>query len=278
MQSPFVTTRYGVLEQTTARTEIDRAVESLKILGYTVIEGGYDSDQLSSLTAAFDCALVKSVAEHGGAQALAAIDEHNTIRAALAYDAIFLQLATNPHVLEISRRLIADYIVLNQQNGIVNPPRGEHYNQRSWHRDLPYQHFVSSRPLAINALFCLDRFTIENGATLVLPGSHRGEAFPSDSFISSNAMTIEAEAGSFILLDCMTFHTGGVNLTECPRRAVNHVYTIPMMRQQIDLPRMLGDEFVIDPQLRSLLGYDVRTPSTVAEYLRSRRDRVSRKS
>jgi ectoine hydroxylase-related dioxygenase (phytanoyl-CoA dioxygenase family) len=273
MCSSPVTARYGVLAQTTAQSEIDRAVESLRILGYAVIAGGYDSGQLHAFATAFEQARAQAAAALGGLSALAAVDEHNTIRAALAHDRRFLELVGNPNVLQICRRLMADYIVLSQQNGVINPPRSERYNQGAWHRDLPYQHFVSSRPLAVNALFCIDPFTNENGATRVLPGSHRDEAFPSDHFVAGNAVTVEAPAGSFILLDCMTFHAGGINSTDHPRRAVNHVYTVPLMRQQIDLPRLLGDDFVSDPQTRRLLGYDVRTPSTMAEFLASRERR-----
>jgi ectoine hydroxylase-related dioxygenase (phytanoyl-CoA dioxygenase family) len=189
------------------------------------------------------------------------------VRLPLAYEPLFLELATNKHILEICRRLIMGYVVLNQQNGIINPPNSERYNQGAWHRDLPYQHFVSSRPIAINALFCLDPFTIENGATKVLPASHRQEAFPSDRFIEAEGATIVAPAGCFIILDCMTFHSGGVNTTDRPRRAVNHVYSIPLLRQQIDLPSALGKDFVMDEKCRALLGYKVRTPSSVTEYL-----------
>jgi ectoine hydroxylase-related dioxygenase (phytanoyl-CoA dioxygenase family) len=278
MSSCSPPSRYGVLEQTLLDSASDQAAESLAMLGYAIVPGGYDRAELERFGAAFGGAHSRAVAKHGGLDALAAIDEHNTIRAALAYDDLFLQLAVNANVLQICRRLIADYIVLSQQNGIINPPNGERYNQAAWHRDLPYQHFVSTRPLAINALFCLDAFTHANGATQVLPASHRQEAFPSDRFIQSNAVTVEAAAGSFILLDCMTFHRGGQNLSDRPRRAVNHVYTIPMMRQQIDLPTLLGENFVSDSQLRRLLGYDVRTPSNVADFFDSRRPQGSRKT
>lgn len=260
-----------MLEQTESLTRIDGAVEAVRTLGYAVLDGGYDTDRLEQLSAAFERVQAHATAKHGGLSALTAIDEHNTVRVPLAYEPLFLELATNSNVLQVCRRLIADYIVLNQQNGVVNPPRGEPYNQGAWHRDLPYQHFVSSRPLAINALFCLDAFTIANGATQVLPASHRQEAFPSDHFIAGSAIVVEAPAGSFILLDCMLFHTGGINGTDRPRRAVNHVYTIPPIRPQIDLPSLLGDAFVSEPQLRRLLGYEVRTPRTVAEFLQSRR-------
>lgn len=262
--------RYGVIEQTSSDNDIDYACETIQRLGYGIIDGGYTPHWLVNLSGAFDRVRQAYDAEHGGRDALRAVDEHNSIRFPLAYDSMFVELATNARILEICRRLIPGYVVLNQQNGVINPPRSEQYNQGAWHRDLPYQHFVSSRPLAINALFCLDQFTSENGATKVLPASHCQEAFPSDRFVGAEAVAVTAPAGSFIVLDCMTFHTGGVNSTERPRRAVNNVYSIPILRQQIDIPRALGDGFTADAELRKLLGYDVRTPNSVGDYLNGR--------
>lgn len=262
--------RYGVIEQEQTSNEVERTCESIRRLGYGVIDGGYSREQLAKLGDAFDHVQDGYAACHGGAEALRSIDEHNTIRLPLAQDPAFLELATNGRILDICSRLISGYAVLNQQNAIINPPNGKPYNQGVWHRDLPYQHFVSSRPLAVNALFCLDAFTPENGATMVLPASHRQEAFPSDDFVSTQAVPVAAPAGSFIVLDCMVFHSGGINTTAKPRRAVNHVYTIPLIRQQIDLPRALGDDFTSDGKLRRLLGYDVRQLGSVAEYLAAR--------
>lgn len=264
---PANSRRYGVIEQTASETDIAYACESIRQLGYAVIDGGYDAGWLGSLSDAFERARQRHASEHGGQEALKALDEHNTIRLPLAYEPQFLELATNKTILDICKRLITGYCILNQQNGVINPPHAERYNQGAWHRDLPYQHFVSSRPLAINALFCLDAFTIENGATQVSPASHRLEALPSDRFLASEAVTVIAPAGSFIILDCMMFHTGSVNTTDRPRRAVNHVYTIPLLRQQIDLPAALGENFTTDGELRKLLGYDVGTPRSVTEYL-----------
>jgi ectoine hydroxylase-related dioxygenase (phytanoyl-CoA dioxygenase family) len=264
------TSRYGVIGQTVSDTDVAYACESIRRLGYAVIDGGYDKDALASLSAAFERAGQRHHAAHGGAEKLRSLDEHNTIRLPLAYEPAFLELAANTIILDVCARLIAGYVVLNQQNGVINPPHAQRYNQGVWHRDLPYQHFVSSRPLAINALFCLDAFTVENGATRVLPASHQQEDFPSDRFIEAEAATIEAPAGSFIVLDCMAYHCGGVNRTDRARRAVNQVYSIPLIKQQIDLPAALGEQFTADPQLRKLLGYDVRTPRSVGDYLASR--------
>lgn len=266
-----VVLRYGVHQQTSSASLIDRAVEAIRLVGYAVVDAGFAPDRLAALSAAFDRALAASHAQHGGRDALAEIDEHNTVRAPLASDRLFLELALDPTVLGVCRRLIGDYVVLNQQNGIVNPPHGERYNQGAFHRDLPYQHFVSSHPLAINALFCLDSFTLENGATHVIPASHKNEAFPSDAVVDALQVQVSAPAGSFIVLDCMAFHRGGVNRTARPRRAVNHVYSAPMLRQQLDLPALLGPDYTSDPDIRRFLGYDVRTPASVAAYYDGRR-------
>ena len=267
---PEPSKKYGVIEQTSSNTDVEYACETIQRLGYGVVDGGYTPKWLATLSDAFERALDRHYAENGGRERLRAIDEHNTIRLPMYYDPIFLELATNALILEICRKLIPGYSVLNQQNGVINPPHAEKYNQGAWHRDLPYQHFVSSRPLAINALFCLDPFTLENGATKVLPASHRQEAFPSDRFVEEEAVTVSAPAGCFIILDCMTFHTGSINSTDRARRAVNHVYSIPLLRQQIDLPGALGDTYTRNSDIRKLLGYDVSSPASIADYLVSR--------
>ncbi len=263
--------RYGVIQQTRADDDVERTCESICQLGYGVIDGGYSHEWLARISDAFSRVHQRYLGENGGGDALRALDEHNTVRLPLAYDTIFLELAANERVLDICKHLISGYAMLNQQNGIINPPNAERYNQAAWHRDLPYQHFVSSRPLALNALFCIDEFTMENGATLVLPASHRQEALPSNHFINAQALAVTAPAGSFIVLDCMLFHSGGVNRSSRPRRAVNHVYSIPLLHQQIELPSALGQNFTTDASLRKLLGYEVPRPRSVAEYLAARR-------
>lgn len=264
--------RYGVREQTLSETAIDYAIEQLRLLGYAIVDGGYSTDELASLSDKFEVAKQKMEIRYGREQ-LVAIDEHNTVRMPMLYDRAFLDLARNPVVTEICRGMLGDVFVLNQQNGVINPGRAQRYNQGAYHRDLPYQHYVSSRPLALNALFCLDPFTLENGATHVVPASHKQEAFPSDPLVKKLEIQAIAPPGSFIVLDCMVYHAGGVNQTETPRRAVNHVYTIPMMKQQIDMPSVLGDDFPRDSYERKLLGYDYQIPSSLEAYYEQRRSK-----
>ncbi len=168
--------------------------------------------------------------------------------------------------------MIKGKFYLNQQNGVINPPC-KRYNQDMFHRDLPYQHFVSSSPLAINALYCVDDFTELNGATIVIPASHKSEKFPSD-IVDNHSIVVEAPAGSFIVLDCMLFHKGGFNTTQKPRRAINHVYTIPYLKQQINIPNTLGSAYEINDYQREILGYKYQIPLNIDDYLKSRESKI----
>ncbi len=264
---------YGILMQNSAISAPDLAVEKVRAVGYAVLDAGYDENQLQAIALAFEETRARYFVAYGEAW-LRAVDEHNTVRAVLLHGgAAFLELALNPRLLAALALLIPGKFVLNQQNGIINPSC-ETYNQAAWHRDLPYQHYVSSRPLAINALFCIDEFTADNGATFVLPASHKSEAFPSDDYVRSSAVQVVAPAGSFILLDCMLFHAGGFNRTAQPRRAVNHVYNIPYFKQQINIPRNLPAQ-TLSSEARSVLGYDYQEPESIEAYLASRTGRTT---
>jgi ectoine hydroxylase-related dioxygenase (phytanoyl-CoA dioxygenase family) len=260
---------YGVLERHGCETPLDEAAEQVRVLGYAIIESGYTAEEVADLSNAFDAAREGYIELHGRSF-LQRADELNNIRMMLMHgNGAFLQMALNQNLLDTVGKLIAGKFILNQQNGVINPPN-ENYNQGAWHRDLPYQHFVSSTPLAINALFCIDDFTVENGATFVLPASHKSAAFPSRAYVEKNAVQIEARAGQFILLDCMMFHSGGYNGTSRMRRAVNHVYNIPYLKQQINVRKSI-DGAGLSPQARQILGFDFQEPDSVADYLASRK-------
>jgi ectoine hydroxylase-related dioxygenase (phytanoyl-CoA dioxygenase family) len=77
-----------------------------------------------------------------------------------------------------------------------------------------------------------------------------------------------------VLFDSMLFHRAGFNSSTATRRAVNHVYTIPLIRQQIDLPRQLGERIGGDAGRRRLFGFECRTPDSVREYREARLERL----
>jgi len=263
---------YGIVERTSSGTDADQHVERLRVSGVTVVPSGYSQPELEYVSRRIDELLAEQADRAGGSDKLAEIGEHETLRGCLVHDDAFAKLAANARVLEICRQLLGEFIVLMQQNAIVNPPRRAHH-QTACHRDLPYQHFVSSRPLAISALFCVDPFTRENGATIVLPGTHKIEQFPSDALAGEIEQVMEAPAGSFLMFDSMVFHRAGHNGSSMPRRGINHVFALPFIAQQISLPDMLNGRYADDPALARLFGYHTRPATSIDAWWAGRRAR-----
>jgi ectoine hydroxylase-related dioxygenase (phytanoyl-CoA dioxygenase family) len=209
-----------------------------------------------------------------GSASLAAIKETDLARCPLSYDSWFLQFLEFPLVAGLISRLLGDFNILNLQNGIINRPAIKHH-QVSWHRDLPYQNWVCSRALAVNALFCIDDFSIETGGTYVLPHSHQFETFPSVNFVEQHEHPVTAGAGSGIVFDAMLFHRAGANTSQRIRRGLNHLYTIPLLKQQISLPEALRLAGIDPPEnLRRVLGYDATEPASVADWRQRRLNRA----
>ncbi len=261
-------TSYGILQQYQLESSLDAAAEQVRNLGYAIIASGYTESDLQGISREFNICREHYVETYTTPK-LRSLNEINTIRSPLTHGGEeFLRLALNKKLLSILTKLIQGKFILNQQNGLINLPQ-EPYNQAAWHRDLPYQHFVSSKPIAINALFCIDDFTIDNGATFVIPASHKFEDFPSQNYIQKNAIQIEAKAGSFILLDSMVFHAGGYNQTQSVRRAVNQLFNIPFFKQQINIP-MNMNSVNLSPEEKDILGFSFTEPSSIPDYLSNR--------
>ena len=267
---------YGVSEATIAGSELDAHIEEVRRNGYTIVDSGQAEAELARWRARIDAVIAAQCAQAGGPEVVSALGETHTARAPLAFDPAFIELATNPTVLAICDRLLDGYVILNQQNAVINPPAGSAYKQAAFHRDLPYQHFVSSRPLAVSALFCADPFTQGNGATCVLPASHMHEAFPSMAWVARWQQQLVAPAGSYLVFDSMLFHRAGSNVSTAPRRAVNHVYARPFIKQQLVLPALLGERFRANPMLAKLLGYDCDPPGTLDAWFAQRASRVGK--
>jgi len=119
-------------------------------------EIGWTGDQLDALSSDFDAAEVKYAEQAASAgYDLSTIGERDTIRVLPKYAPAFMAIAFNERLAQLLSRMLGGYYILNQVNGLINRANSSKYAQAAFHRDIPYQHFVSSRPLAINALFAL---------------------------------------------------------------------------------------------------------------------------
>lgn len=262
---------YGVKEFSRSTSDVDKHVEEIKLLGYTILHSVLSDSELESARQKIDRIYQMQVEEIGGERQLEIIGDIYVAMCLLAYDEFFLSMATHPKVLPVVEKFLGDYFVLLLQNGIINMPDvGNEQNPARWHRDLGYQHFISTRPLSITALFCIDDFSEEMGGTYVLPASHKTETFPSEEFVKEHERVVNARAGSVIVLDAMLYHRGGHNRSQQLRRGVNNIYTLPLIKQQINLPKMLKGKYRDDAFLSKLLGYESEPDETVIKFRKKR--------
>jgi ectoine hydroxylase-related dioxygenase (phytanoyl-CoA dioxygenase family) len=246
---------YGVSARRTPDAgEAARITEEVRYRGYAVSEGALNPAEVAQLCGLLDSVYQTQCVEVGGEDILQALRDADIVRCPLAYENKFLDLARHPLIVEVTGKLLGPNVVLLMQNGIINRP-DRPQAQSAWHRDLNYQHWVASKPLAIGALVCLEDFSEVTGATKFLPGSHKFEEFPAEELIGKCEEGTDAPKGSILFFDAMTFHRAGVNTSDRIRRAVNHVIGVPILCQQIDIPSMLHDATPEDLWLAGYLGF-----------------------
>jgi ectoine hydroxylase-related dioxygenase (phytanoyl-CoA dioxygenase family) len=113
----------------------------------------------------------------------------------------------------------------------------------------------------INCMWAVDEFTAANGATNLVPGSHR---WPRDRQPEAcELIQGEMPAGSLLVYFGSLLHGGGANTTEKPRTGLVLSYCLGWLRQAenhyLALPRQLVKTF--PERLQRLVGYFVHEPN-----------------
>ena len=178
----------------------------------------------------------------------------------------FLELVLDPTINEYAEKILSSTCIIHSYNAVKLMPLRAN-NATKIHRDSP-RFYTQNYPLCLQALVCLDPFTLDNGATYLLPGSHHLPAKPTDEYFYKNAIRICANPGDVIFFDSLIWHTGGVNRTNLPRRAITIVYNRSFMRQQIDLVKAISSEYIekMPPLVKKLIGMNVRVPASRDEF------------
>ena len=256
---------YGITKNVRIKDNFELHLEEFNFLGYTIIKNGLDKKDVEILSKDLDRIYKIQEAEFGKSK-LKSINEENLVRFPLAYSEKFADLATHPKFLKYVEKILGNYFILHLQNGIINIPGTEHH-QSSWHRDLPYQNWTSSEPLACNVFFCLDDFNENTGGTYVLPFSHQYTQTPSANFIENKSIQINAPAGSVIIFNSMLFHKAGFNYSnDTIRRGINQLYAKAFIAQQMNLPALLHGKYANDPVKKMIFGYQTQLATSVKEF------------
>ena len=263
---------YGIKTTGEPHDSNGHIIEEIEINGFAIKEGMFGEAKCDEYVNRIE-KVYETQEEEVGRQKLATINELDMARMPFLYDDCFKEIFMHPDILDLVNAVLGQYFNLHLQNAIINRPSRDHH-QTSWHRDLPYQEWTISKPIAMNAFVCLTDFTSENGGTLFLPHSHRFENFPSFKYIQEHETQPQAKKGAVIFFDSMVYHRAGINTSKTTRVGINNMYIAPILRQQIDIPRALGPLPNASPLERQILGYDHQTPSSVLQFRKRYLDRL----
>ena len=112
----------------------------------------------------------------------------------------------------------------------------------------------------ISALWALDDFTIENGATRVVP-REIGIENPEDAR-EEHVVQAVMPKGSVVIYLGSTIHGGGANLSDAPRKAVVNTYCLGWLRQEENQYLTLTKDEVAaqSDEMRRMLGFQAHGP------------------
>lgn len=133
------------------------------------------------------------------------------------------------------------------------------------HRDIRF--FSGNCNLMLNCLLFLDDFTVERGATKVLPMSHKLKTMPSKDVFDKKGVQLIGKAGDLAIWNSNLYHCSMLNNTNDMRRAIPFVFQKSAMKQLLDYPRALKDkrnEF--SSRIQQLLGFDSIVPASLEEW------------
>jgi hypothetical protein len=137
---------------------------------------------------------------------------------------IFRPLFNHPLVLEAAEVVMGPDFHLSMLNARDVPP-GAGANM-PFHADTDNKRRPDQAGYnAFTAIWMLDPFTCQNGATRIVPGSHRSCLLPAESVHDVYAphpeeIVVEGKAGDVLVFNGHCWHTGGANATTEPRRAI----------------------------------------------------------
>jgi ectoine hydroxylase-related dioxygenase (phytanoyl-CoA dioxygenase family) len=181
------------------------------------------------------------------------------VYALLAKTRATAELVAHPAVLELVDAFL-DAPCLLSANIAINVHPGE--TVQSLHPDDGYCAVPRPRrPFGVSAVWAIDEFTAENGATEVLPGSH---LFGNEPIAATDPRIrpVEMSPGSVVVFLGTTLHRGGANRSDGVRLALSPQYCQPWMRQIENMALAVPPAVVatLPERIQELLGYSILPP------------------
>lgn len=179
--------------------------------GYLLLRDAIPKPWLESLREAFDTGAKPSgqwPIPRGADWLHAQLDTHPKIQA----------VCRLPQVLAAVGELIGERFFLAQVEGREPLPGGGH---QRLHRDMS----TLRQGDTVSALAFFDDYGPENGATRLVPGTHRPEpGAPSSSDDETGSVQLSGSAGDILVFDVDLLHGGSLNRTGARRRSILFTY------------------------------------------------------
>ena len=158
-------------------------------------------------------------------------------------DPIFEVCFTHPRVLAAISHVLGGNLKLSSLNyRAALPGAGLQALHADWGSAVaPGDYYVC------NSIWLLDDFTVENGATRLVPGSQRRSQTPRDALADPTLphpeeIVVTARAGTVVIFNSHTWHGGTLNRTQHRRRALHSYFCRRDQTQQLDQKAYLRRE------------------------------------
>lgn len=237
----------------TAHSTVDEVVETLDRDGYAIVEGVLSADEVAEKREQLINVLKSTPTGRNDFEGFAT----QRIYALFAKTRAFDGPATHPLVLGVLDRVLGHY-QLSAPVGISIGP-GEtaqvlHCDDGIYPLPRPHQEVV------MNTMWPLDPFTEANGATRVVPGSHKWTDQRPDATTASIAA--EMDPGSLMFFRGSVYHGGGANTTDRPRLGVIVEYAATWLRPQETQLLVVPQDVArtLPERMQELIGYNVHPP------------------
>jgi ectoine hydroxylase-related dioxygenase (phytanoyl-CoA dioxygenase family) len=248
---------------------LTKTVETMHALGYVAVSGVIDEATLGRIQEAMYSAQ-KAITAEVGPERLKLAGEVGVLRLLCKYDQVFLDMLARPEILAVIDATVSATAILHLQNGFIlpsfKPGEAPKVFQNRYHMDFP--RVLNGYLMSINVMLAIDEFRPDNGATIVLPGSHQNVVPPQIDKLEHTAIPATCPAGSMLVFDSTLYHAAGPNTSGADRLAINHQFTRSYVKQQVDYVRALGDEVLLaqPPRTQQLLGWYTRVVTSLDDY------------